>query len=1119
MGKKRTREPPMDTLRERLAAVGLNDEIAIKIKEQGLDKVEEVAAMSDADVEELARDVGLGSGHKKKLKQLRTPAARGPGDDYHITERLGGGGEGETVLASHRTSGEQVAIKRMVHRNASEASRAWQEGQKLAELRHPLIVAVRKIFQDDYLQRVRVNIVMEFCAGGDLQQQLQAERPLEEVRVLQYLASIVLALEFIHSKGIVHRDLKPQNLLLDGSGRLKLADFGFARRVDGTKSSRGGGTFCYMAPEAFDATRDAHPALDVWSLGVLAVELASGQHPTDVVREDVTAHVQQKLISIPSSFSRDFYPWVGSSMLAAEPALRSTAPGLRRAPLLEPFVLQLEDEMELGHSSTTRLRDFVKAAPWHAPQQALADSAWRLQDGPSNFFRAYLAECPLAASAMLLQLIQGVPGNEAFGSEFDMAKCVLVKCHGRANQFVARAFALNHRLRASEKALFSLEPAIAEGGAEIVEARRAVLERFFRTYPSACPLAGGLENVRVWIAFAAAPSEEVARKVLLGGFAKLSTLDPGFYGSGIYLTLDAARYAVERYGQQTFNTDKATGIVDRSKPVALLVAAVVVGNAFPVVELPGTPEAEGGSYLGRPLRPKADSHLAVVKWGANRWRPGKNESVPCAPDEWKREQTYTELVVDDASVLPLGYVMAVPSLVPSASAASLACGTPAPATPSPFDPVLTTSPVFAAAAPATAFPISAPAAPSQGGIVGTTLSTPGAAPAGGLSGATPFGVPTPAPSPHTMSTLAADNAVAAPSAAAISAFRSKVGGTLEQAFAAQRLDWSRKRLDESNMEVLAYVQRVGAVLTESNLLDNDLDSSSATMLAEIGLEKRIMLSGIKHNQTTFSLYGGLGSVDAILIASDLRVSAVLTNLNLWNNQIGPSGASAIAETLKVNAVLTNLNLADNILCGIKFGQGTYNASGIEALAEALKVNRVLTNLDTRRNDISGDAAQKLAAAVFSSVSLEVFGEVPLKQLHADSVTQLNLEDKSLGPTEAIVITEFLKVSRVLTKLVLDGGELPIQQLKGADSVTTLDLSCRRLGHLSGIVIAKCLEVNGVLTSFDLENNFIGVEGAKALASALEVNAVLKLKKLVVGWPENENAELKTICVSKGVELG
>ena len=59
----------------------------------------------------------------------------------------------------------------------------------------------------------------------------------------------------------------------------------------------------------------------------------------------------------------------------------------------------------------------------------------------------------------------------------------------------------------------------------------------------------------------------------------------------------------------------------------------------------------------------------------------------------------------------------------------------------------------------------------------------------------------------------------------------------------------------------------------------------------------------------------------------------------------------------------------------------------------------------------------------------------------------------------------------------------------------------------------------MLTELNLRFNSIGDKGAKALASALEVNAVLKLKKLVVGRPENENAELKTICVSKGVELG
>jgi len=77
---------------------------------------------------------------------------------------------------------------------------------------------------------------------------------------------------------------------------------------------------------------------------------------------------------------------------------------------------------------------------------------------------------------------------------------------------------------------------------------------------------------------------------------------------------------------------------------------------------------------------------------------------------------------------------------------------------------------------------------------------------------------------------------------------------------------------------------------------------------------------------------------------------------------------------------------------------------------------VLTNLDTRHNGISGDAAQQLASMVVASTSLEVFGGVPLKQLRADSLTELDLTRKDLGPTEAIVIAELVKVSRVLTTL-------------------------------------------------------------------------------------------------------
>ena len=108
-------------------------------------------------------------------------------------------------------------------------------------------------------------------------------------------------------------------------------------------------------------------------------------------------------------------------------------------------------------------------------------------------------------------------------------------------------------------------------------------------------------------------------------------------------------------------------------------------------------------------------------------------------------------------------------------------------------------------------------------------------------------------------------------------------------------------------------QLVSRVLTDCSLIKNNLDIESATMLAKIGTEKGIMLSGIKRDQTEANLSSrGLQSADGILIASDLRVSPVLTNLNLYNNSIGSEGAKALAAALSSgSAVLTRLNVEYN----------------------------------------------------------------------------------------------------------------------------------------------------------------------------------------------------------------
>ena len=138
-------------------------------------------------------------------------------------------------------------------------------------------------------------------------------------------------------------------------------------------------------------------------------------------------------------------------------------------------------------------------------------------------------------------------------------------------------------------------------------------------------------------------------------------------------------------------------------------------------------------------------------------------------------------------------------------------------------------------------------------------------------------------------------------------------------------------------------------MTECSLLRNELDVESATMLAKIGTEKHIMLSGMKQDQTEANfLHQGLQPADAILIASDLPFMAVLTKLVLSQNySLKDEGAITLGEALKSNKTLKELELRG---CDI-------GAEGGKALAAALRT-AVLTKLDARFNYL-GDEAKKV----------------------------------------------------------------------------------------------------------------------------------------------------------------
>jgi len=193
--------------------------------------------------------------------------------------------------------------------------------------------------------------------------------------------------------------------------------------------------------------------------------------------------------------------------------------------------------------------------------------------------------------------------------------------------------------------------------------------------------------------------------------------------------------------------------------------------------------------------------------------------------------------------------------------------------------------------------------------------------------------------------------------------------------------------------VLSDLLKFSSALKSCNLLKNGLDVESATMLAKIGMEKGIMLSGMTRDQTKANLHGQkLQSADAILIGSDLHFMAVLISLVLPTNLIRDDGAKAIAEALKVNAVVTTLALGGNYIGG----------EGAIAISEALKVNAVLTNLNLINNSIGDDGAKAIAEALKVNAVL----------------TTLNLGTNSIRDDGAKAIAEVLKVNAVLTKLNL-----------------------------------------------------------------------------------------------------
>ena len=252
---------------------------------------------------------------------------------YRLGVRLGRGGFGEVWRAEDTLLDRMVAVKTLTVTgdDAALVQRFVREARALARLDHPNVVAVYDTGTDDGVGYV----VMQLLAGPSLATLLAERGALPLAQALECGSQAAAGLAAAHEAGIVHRDVSPANLILDGAGALKLADFGVARLEGASTELTATGTVFatagYVSPEQAEG-RPADARSDLYSLGCVLYALLAGQppftaeHPLGVIQQHLNAPPPPLPAAVPRPLDE-----LLASMLAKDPRDRpASAEEVRR---------------------------------------------------------------------------------------------------------------------------------------------------------------------------------------------------------------------------------------------------------------------------------------------------------------------------------------------------------------------------------------------------------------------------------------------------------------------------------------------------------------------------------------------------------------------------------------------------------------------------------------------------------------------------------------------------------------------------------------------------------------------------------------------------------------------
>jgi len=228
-------------------------------------------------LDSVSENGGLGSG--KGPRGSVTPKEKKI--EWKKGELIGKGSFGKVYMGMNAATGELIAVKQVRLKTTEEQDQAKEienEIKLMQDLRHPNIVSLLGTQRTG----TTLNILMEYVPGKSLDTLLEKFGAFSEKVIKSYTKQLLAALAYCHSNHVVHRDIKGKNILIDTKGNLKLADFGSAKRFANVLSKDAPSvsynyTPLWTAPEVL--VGDYNSKVDIWSLGCVIIEMASGKPP------------------------------------------------------------------------------------------------------------------------------------------------------------------------------------------------------------------------------------------------------------------------------------------------------------------------------------------------------------------------------------------------------------------------------------------------------------------------------------------------------------------------------------------------------------------------------------------------------------------------------------------------------------------------------------------------------------------------------------------------------------------------------------------------------------------------------------------------------------------------